>query len=366
MNGGYSYRDVLPFTAMVTMECTSVGLTTLFKAATLTGMSYHVFVVYSYAVAAIVLFPAPFISQRSKELPPLNFSVLSKIGLLGLIGSSSQIMGYAGINFSSPTLASALSSLVPAFTFILAIIFRMEKMDLRSSSGLAKVLGTMVSISGAFVVTLCKGPPIIITRSSSLSLHPPISSLKSNWVIGGLLLTADHILLPLWYIVQAQILMEYPNELTVIFFHNLCVTIIAVVVGLITEEDPNAWRLEPNIALASVVCSGLFGSFLNNAVHAWALRVKGPHYVAMFKPLSIAIAVAMGVMFLGDTLHLGSLVGATTISIGFYTVIWGKAKEDMGEDSGVRSLESPSSPQRVPLLQSYKTVSGREKTQAIV
>jgi hypothetical protein len=25
----------------------------------------------------------------------------------------------------------------------------------------------------------------------------------------------------------------------------------------------------------------------------------------MFKPLSIAIAVAMGVMFLGDTLHLG-------------------------------------------------------------
>ena len=44
---------------------------------------------------------------------------------------------------------------------------------------------------------------------------------------------------------------------------------------------------------------------MNNTVHAWALHLKGPVYVAMFKPLSIAIAVAMGVMVLGDTLHLG-------------------------------------------------------------
>lgn len=48
---------------------------------------------------------------------------------------------------------------------------------------------------------------------------------------------------------------EYPNELTVIFFYNLCVSIIAAVVAVITEKDSNAWRLESNIALISVVCS---------------------------------------------------------------------------------------------------------------
>lgn len=37
---------------------------------------------------------------------------------------ASQIVGYTGINFSSPTLSSAISNLVPAFTFLLAIIFR--------------------------------------------------------------------------------------------------------------------------------------------------------------------------------------------------------------------------------------------------
>lgn len=44
---------------------------------------------------------------------------------------------------------------------------------------------------------------------------------------------------------------------------------------------------------------------MSGACHAWALRLKGPVYVAMFTPLSIVIAVAMGVMFLGDTLHIG-------------------------------------------------------------
>ena len=54
---------------------------------------------------------------------------------------------------------------------------------------------------------------------------------------------------------QTQIIKEYPNELTVIFFYNLSVSLVAAVVGLITERNSSAWILEPNIALVSVVCS---------------------------------------------------------------------------------------------------------------
>ncbi|XP_011045220.1 PREDICTED: WAT1-related protein At3g28050-like isoform X1 [Populus euphratica] len=363
----YCYREALPFAAMVTMECINVGLNTLFKAATLAGMSYHVFVPYAYAVAAVVLLPAPFVSHRSRVLPPLSFSVLSKIALLGLIGSSSQIMGYTGINYSSPTLASAISNLTPAFTFIFAIIFRMERVALRRTSSQAKLLGTILSIAGAFVVTLYKGPPIIISSKSSVPLSQhlliissnssvPLSqhlhSTNSNWILGGILLTAEYVLVPLWYILQTQIMKEYPAELTVVFFYNLTVSIIGAIVALITEGTSSAWLVRPNIALASILCSGLFGSCLNNTVHTWALHLKGPVFVAMFKPLSIAIAVAMGVMFLGDTLYLGSLIGATIISIGFYTVMWGKAKEELGDDCNAAKPES-SCAQKVPLLQGY-------------
>ncbi|RZC28965.1 WAT1-related protein isoform B [Glycine soja] len=334
------YKDLVPFGAMVATECLNVALNTLFKAATLRGMSYHVFVVYAYAVAAIVLIPAPFISQRC----------------------ASQIVGYTGINFSSPTLSSAISNLVPAFTFLLAIIFRMEKVIVRNTSCQAKVLGTIVSITGAFVVTLYKGPPIIIVHTPSLSLHQPINTLNlvdPSWAIGGLLLTAEYILVPLWYIVQVQIMKVYPNELIVIFFYNLCVSIMAAIVAIFTETNAGAWKIGVDTALASIVCSGIFGSFVNNVVHTWVLRIKGPVYVAMFKPLSIAIAVALGVMFLGDTLHLGSIVGATIISIGFYTVMWGKAtEENVGED--VPGQQSPTT-ENVPLLQSCKTDTAEKK-----
>lgn len=86
--------------------------------------------------------------------------------------------------------------------------FRMEKVIVRNTSCQAKVLGTIVSITGAFVVTLYKGPPIIIVHTPSLSLHQPINTLNlvdPSWAIGGLLLTAEYILVPLWYIVQVQI-----------------------------------------------------------------------------------------------------------------------------------------------------------------
>lgn len=119
-------------------------------------------------------------------------------------------------------------------------------------------------------------------------------------------------------------------------------------------------------------------------IQVWALRLKGPVYVAMFKPLSIVIAVAMGVIFLGDSLHLGrsfqllllllllfieisflsveielkfwcSVVGGIIISLGFYAVLWGKAKED----GGVHYNEASSSAQTSPLLQEHALEEGQ-------
>ncbi|XP_062152100.1 glyceraldehyde-3-phosphate dehydrogenase, cytosolic-like [Alnus glutinosa] len=57
---------------------------------------------------------------------------------------------------------------------------RIEKLEWSSSSSQAKLLGTIVSITGASVVTLYKGPPIIITPSSSQLLLSP----QSSWILG--------------------------------------------------------------------------------------------------------------------------------------------------------------------------------------
>lgn len=53
-----------------------------------------------------------------------------------------------------------------------------------------------------------------------------------------------------------------------------------------------------------------------------------------------------------------SIVGAAIVSVGLYTVLWGKAKEETEEY--VCNLESPTT-ENVPLLHSYKTEISEKK-----
>ncbi|KAJ4729169.1 WAT1-related protein [Melia azedarach] len=217
----------------------------------------------------------------------------------------------------------------------------MEKLALRSMSTKTKIIGTIVSISGALVVVLYKGPTVLSSPASTdtASLQVPLGSSQTNWIIGGLLLSADYLLLSFWYVVQTQVMKIYPAELVTVFLYNFCATIIALPVCFMAEKNLSAWRLKPDIALVSIIYAGCTGSSLNTVVHSWGLHTKGPVYVAIFKPLSISIAAITGVIFLGDALYLGSVIGAVIISVGFYAVIWGKAKEEgMTDDTGYTSL----------------------------
>ncbi|CAF1860095.1 unnamed protein product [Brassica napus] len=316
----YFSRDVVPFAAMIAVECTTVGSSTLFKAATLRGFSFYVFVFYSYVVATLVLFTLSLIFGRKRRLPSAKSPLFFKIFLLTLLGLTSRIAGCKGIEYSSPTLSSAISNLTPAFTFMLAVFFRMEQVMLRSSATQAKIIGTIVSISGALVIVLYKGPKLLVAAS--------FTSFEPSWIIGGLLLALQFLLLSVWYILQTQIMEIYPEEISVVLFYNMCATLISALVCLFVERDLNSWKLKPGVSLVAVIYSGFFDTSLGSVIHTWGLHLKGPVYVSLFKPLSIAIAVAMASIFLGDALHLGSVVGSVILSFGFYTVIWGKARED--------------------------------------
>ncbi|KAJ6294025.1 hypothetical protein OIU76_022159 [Salix suchowensis] len=176
----------LPFAAMVMVECLDVGLTTLSKAAMSKGMSRFVFVVYSNALATLILLPCV-IFHRAKR-PPVTFSLLCKFFLLSLVGITlMQNCVFAGVSYSSPTLASAMGQLIPAFTFLLAVIFRMEKLDWRCSRNWIKIMGTLLSISGALIITLYKGPAVgaIATQSNPVPTPSSIMATTNSWVIGG-------------------------------------------------------------------------------------------------------------------------------------------------------------------------------------
>ncbi|KAJ1432723.1 EamA domain [Sesbania bispinosa] len=351
---GYCYKEVAPFSALVIVQFTEVCVNILFKEATMKGLSYYVFILYSLALSTLILLlPLPFIFRRSTGLPSLNLSILCKIFFLGLLTFSALICGYKGIEYSSPSLASAESNLAPAFIFILAVLFRMEKAALRSSSTQAKILGSIVSIAGALIVVLYKGPTVLEAASQT----PSLGSLQRNWVLGGFLLAVAYILVSIWYIVLTHVMKLYPAEMVVVLLCNLCGTIIAAPVCFLAEGNLSAWKLKPDITLVAVLYSAFFSTFFSTVVHTWGLHVKGPVYVSIFKPLSIAIAAAMSVIFLGEPLYLGSVVGAVILCTGFYAVIWGKAKEEefSDQDFDIGGIDStPPSNSNTPFLSNVK------------
>lgn len=162
-------------------------------------------------------------------------------------------------------------------------VFRMEKLELKKSSSLAKSVGALVSVAGAFVVTFYKGPPIMFSSSFSDSSNQIFSS-QSHWVLGGFLLADESLLASMWYILQvsfpfsfgaeikfktktqiinilfplllqATILKKHPAVLTITFFYCFFISIISLAISLVAEQDPSAWRLKLDVGLLAVLYS---------------------------------------------------------------------------------------------------------------
>ncbi|KAK8711057.1 hypothetical protein V6N13_146359 [Hibiscus sabdariffa] len=351
--------EALPSLAMVAVECSNVVASILFKAASLKGLSSYTFIAYCYVLGTLVFTLLVFL--RKPAFPLLKFHLISRLCLLALSGYSGMMCAYKGIELGSPTLASAINNLTPAFTFVLAVSFRMEKVELRRAASQAKIIGTITSISGALLMTFYKGPVVFpsspwtssSSSSSVLLLQRHLESSQSNWIIGGILEAIAYLLYSCCYILLAQIMKVYPEEIVVTYIYNLFVSLLAIPVSFITQPQLSSWRLTDSISVAAVLYTGLFGFSFSSCAHTWGVRLKGPVFVAIFRPTSIVIAAVMSATFLGEALYLGSVIGAVIITGGLYVVLWGKAKE--AEETGDEEYRPGPSPNGgVPLLQSYK------------
>ncbi|GMI99157.1 Usually multiple acids move in and out Transporters 40 [Hibiscus trionum] len=358
-NNGFK-ELVLPSMAMVAVELCNVAMSILVKAAFSKGMSFFVFTAYCYILGTLVFLLLASLFNRKTLLPPLKLPLFSRIFLLALVGFSGQLLVCKGLELSSATLASANVNLIPAFTFLFAVFFRVEKVAFRSSSTRAKIIGTIASIFGAFVIIFYKGPKVISSLSSSsssalLQRHLVFMSSESNWILGGLLLAIASLLSSFAYIIQSQIMKIYPEEITVNFFYNLFGTIISLPICLLGEPNLSSWRLSSSVVVVTVLYSGLFGLSFTCLIHIWGVRLKGPVFVASFKPTQIVIAIVTSAIFFGEAVFLGSVIGSLFLSTGLYSVLWGKAKEEeemKNDESGLSTINGIG---RLPLLQNQQS-----------
>ncbi|MBA0793187.1 hypothetical protein Gohar_017607 [Gossypium harknessii] len=330
---------------MVVIQVIFAGVNVLYKLAANDGMSLRIIVAYRFLFATAVMVPLALFVER--ERPKLTWTILLQAFLCALLGGTlSQNLYIESMALTSATFVSAMANLTPAITFIMAIIMGLEKLGFRTTAGRAKVLGTVIGIGGAMLLTFYKGLQINMgsTHFHLLLSHGPISSnapSTNHHLLGALLAFTSCISYSLWLNIQAKMSENYPCYYSSTALICIIGTIQAVVFALCMEKDMSQWKLGWNIRLLTVAYSGILASGLVFSVVSWCVRMKGPLYVSVFSPLMVVLVALAGSLFLEEKLYLGSIIGAVLIVMGLYVVLWGKGKETKVVNKSVASITSP-------------------------
>ncbi|XP_015691838.1 WAT1-related protein At1g09380-like [Oryza brachyantha] len=332
---GSAAEAARPVAAMVALQFLFSVLQIVIKLALNDGMDARVLVAYRFMFAATFLCPIAFVVERKKR-PPLTMKVVLQLFLCGLFGFSiNQNLYVFAIKLTSATFVTAISNLTPATTFLLAILTRLETLKLKKPAGQAKLLGTLIGMGGAMLLTFYKGPAIMLGLPRLKLAHitenhqsHPIST--GNQIIGSFLGIISCFTYATWLVIQAKVSKVYPCHYSIAAMVCLFGALQSTVMAVCVHRDLEHWRLGLNIRLYSSAYAGLVASGSAFPLLSWCLRKKGPLFISVFSPLMLIFVALLSSVVLEEALHLGSVLGSVLIVGGLYLVLWGKAKEAAG------------------------------------
>ncbi|XP_027332310.1 WAT1-related protein At1g44800 [Abrus precatorius] len=332
-------RKVKPYLAMVSLQFGYAGMYIITMVSFKHGMSHWVLSVYRHIVATLIMAPFAFFLER-KIRPKMTLPVFLRLAVLGFLEPVlDQNLYNMGMKNTSTTFASATVNVLPAITFIMALIFRLETVNLRKIHSIAKVIGTAVTVSGAMVMTLYKGPELQIIKGQA-SHHESASGTEpseQHWVLGTVMLIASCGGWASFFILQSFTLKMYPAELSVTSWICFLGIFEGAIASLIFERDMSVWSIGWDSRLLACVYSGVVCSGMAYYVQGVVTRERGPVFVTSFSPLCMIITAALGSIVLAEQVHLGSIIGAIIIVSGLYTVVWGKSKDSLNSTDAGKS-----------------------------
>ncbi|GAV84117.1 EamA domain-containing protein [Cephalotus follicularis] len=322
------FNKVKPFLAMFSLQFGYAGMYIVTSLSLNSGMNHYILATYRHVVATFVVAPFAFFLER-KIRPKLTLPIFLRIMLLAFLEPVlDQNLYYMGLKSTSATFASAIVNVLPAITFILALIFRLETINLKKIYSVAKVVGTIITVSGAMVMTLYKGPIVDLIRTGRSSSNSTTSeSTDQHWITGTLMLLGSCCAWAGFFILQSFTLKKYPAELSLTALICLMGMLENGVVSLVMVRDMSAWKLGWDSRLLAAVYSGVVCSGIAFYVQGVVIKQRGPVFVTSFSPLCMILTAALGAIVLAEQVHLGSIIGACFIVMGLYTVVWGKSKD---------------------------------------
>ncbi|CAH9069047.1 unnamed protein product [Cuscuta epithymum] len=342
---GSFFENAKPYIAMISLQFGYAGMNIITKVSLNRGMSHYVLVVYRHAIATAIIAPFALILER-KVRPKMTFPIFMQIFVLGLLGPViDQNFYYAGLKFTSPTFSCAMSNMLPAMTFVMAVLCRMEKVDIKRVRCLAKVVGTILTVGGAMLMTLYKGNVINFFWTSHIqprNSSAPQTSAGSDkdWLKGSILLILATFAWASFFIIQAVTLKKYTAQLSLTALVCFLGTLQSIAVTFAMEHKASVWTIGWDMNLLAAAYAGIVSSSLAYYVQGKVMQKRGPVFATAFSPLMMVIVAVLGSFLLAEKIYTGSVMGAVLIVFGLYAVLWGKYKE-YKEKCMMEAMEEP-------------------------
>ncbi|XP_070048263.1 WAT1-related protein At3g30340-like isoform X2 [Nicotiana tomentosiformis] len=287
------YVEWYPIIVMLAIDFAFAISNILLKKIIMDGMNHLVFITYRQSISTIFLAPIAFFLERNTR-PKLTPQILCYLFLSAIVG--------------------------------------LETINIKDRSGRAKVIGTLICLGGALLLTFYKGIPLIHfsdqqTESQSMEEHISSSKRKERWIFGSLILFAGTLLWSSWFLLQSFIGKKYPCQYSSTVIMTFFSAIQSAILTFSINRRLSIWIPKEMIDMLSVIYTGLIGSGLCYVGMSWCVKKRGPVFTAAFSPLVQVMAAMLDVPFLHEQLNLGSVMGSVIVIVGLYFLLWGKTKE---------------------------------------
>ncbi|KFK30724.1 hypothetical protein AALP_AA6G019100 [Arabis alpina] len=294
------------------------------------GINHMVIATYRLAISTLFLLPIAYFWER-KTRPKLTISISCQLFVSGLFGASLlQYFYLLGLSYTSATLGSAFCAIVPSLTFIMALIFGFEKLNMKTKIGYGVVLGTLISLGGALLLTMYQGIPLTHhSQEQATILNNHITPEK--WIKGCMFLFTGMVLYSSWMLIQAKINVQYPCPYSSTVILSVFGTFQCALLSLIKTRHLEGWILRDNLTIITIVIAGVVAQGMCTVATSWCIQKRGPVFSSSCSPLTLVAATAFDFLVFHRTIYLGSVVGSVVVVIGLYIYLWNKSRQQVDD-----------------------------------
>ena len=234
-----------------------------------------------------------------------------------------------GVYYVSPDVASMLQPVVPVWTFIVAVIAKVEKLpNVRRWNGALKMFGVLFAVGGALMTTFGK------QQQHKTNEVKDDNKSEVFHVLGYLCIIYNTLSMALLAVLQKKYIFENTSSrwksspVNVIAWSYFFGFLSMALASLYYYNQPEKFSSINNSAIYVLIYAVFITSALCYMLITWVNTKISASLVTAFWPLQVLFCVVLAYFVTGETLNALEICGGILVIFSLLAVIWSNFQEE--------------------------------------